>query len=115
MNQDADHRYLMFSATFPKSARQLASEYMQADYVRIRVGRAGSTHKNVKQNIVWVDDDAKKQALYDLLQSMTPGLVLIFCNSVARVEEVDDFLYNKKLPTAFMHGQRTQYEREDAM
>jgi len=34
-NDDADHTYLMFSATFPKSARRLTREYMDEDCVRI--------------------------------------------------------------------------------
>ena len=43
-NEDADHTFMMFSATFPKAARALAREFMANDHVRIRVGRAGSTH-----------------------------------------------------------------------
>jgi hypothetical protein len=31
VNGDADHTYLMFSATFLKSARRLAKEYMDED------------------------------------------------------------------------------------
>lgn len=42
---------MMFSATFPKDARTLAKEYMATDHIRIRVGRAGSTHVNVEQNV----------------------------------------------------------------
>jgi hypothetical protein len=38
VNDDADHTYLMFSATFPKSARRLAKEYMADDVVKIKVG-----------------------------------------------------------------------------
>lgn len=114
-NEDADHLYMMFSATFPKSARALARQYMQQEYARIRVGRAGSSHKNVRQNIVWVDGDAKNQAVFDLLSDMAPGLTIIFRNTVHGVEELDDFLFNKGLPTTFMHSRRTQYEREDAM
>ena len=41
----------MFSATFPKDARTLAKEYMATDHIRIRVGRAGSAHVNVEQNV----------------------------------------------------------------
>lgn len=51
MNQDADHHYMMFSATFPKEARQLAKEYMDENHVRIRVGRAGSTHGYIAQRV----------------------------------------------------------------
>ena len=41
----------MFSATFPKEARAVAREYMSKDHVRVRVGRAGSTHLNVTQKV----------------------------------------------------------------
>lgn len=48
-NEDADHRYMMFSATFNKACRQLARKYLAADHVRIRIGRPGSCHINVDQ------------------------------------------------------------------
>ena len=50
-NADDDHVYMMFSATFPKGARAVAKEYMSKDHVRIRVGRAGSSHMNVIQKV----------------------------------------------------------------
>jgi ATP-dependent RNA helicase DDX3X len=50
-NEDADHRYLMFSATFPKDLREIARKYLAVDHVRVRVGRAGSTHANVAQQV----------------------------------------------------------------
>ena len=43
----------MFSATFPKEARKLAKAIMNQDYIRIRVGRPGSTHKNISQKVCW--------------------------------------------------------------
>lgn len=50
-NVDADHVYMLFSATFPKQARTVAKEYMSSDHIRIRVGRAGSSHVNVTQKV----------------------------------------------------------------
>lgn len=50
-NEDADHRYMMFSATFNKSCRELARKFLSNDHVRIRIGRAGSAHMNVKQQV----------------------------------------------------------------
>ena len=50
-NTDDDHVYMMFSATFPKEARAVAKEYMSQDHVRIRVGRAGSSHMNIVQKV----------------------------------------------------------------
>jgi ATP-dependent RNA helicase DDX3X len=115
MNNDADHTYLMFSATFPKEARRLAREYMEEDYVRIKVGRVGSTHENIKQTIVYVEESAKNQALFDLLFSGEVARTLIFVNSKFKCDQVDDFLYNKGLPTTSIHSDRTQREREDAL
>ena len=106
---------MMFSATFPKDVRKLAGEYMASDYYRVRVGRAGSAHKNIRQNIVWVDQDKKRDAVYDLLFEMEPARTIIFCNSKITVDLLDDFLFNKGLPTTSIHGDRQQREREDSM
>ncbi|KAH0394661.1 DEAD/DEAH box RNA helicase, partial [Aureobasidium melanogenum] len=53
--------------------------------------------------------------LRDLLMSRDACRTLIFCNSKGGVEELDDYLYNEGFPTLFMHGDRSQLEREDAM
>jgi len=42
---------LMFSATFPKSVRSLARDFMADDYVFVRVGRVGSTTDNITQRV----------------------------------------------------------------
>lgn len=48
-NMDSQHQYLLFSATFNKKMRVIARKYLAADYVRIRIGRTGSTVRNIKQ------------------------------------------------------------------
>ena len=50
-NEDGNHRYLLFSATFNKDMRKLARNFLAVDHVRIRIGRAGSVHANVKQQV----------------------------------------------------------------
>ncbi|KAG5297898.1 DEAD-box protein [Histoplasma ohiense] len=114
-NEDADHRYMMFSATFNKGCRELARKFLAADHVRIRIGRAGSAHLNVSQNIVYAEDHLKKQALYDLLISMPPSRTLVFVNTKAQADLIDDYLYNMGLPSTSIHSDRTQREREDAL
>lgn len=106
---------MMFSATFPAAARKLAKDYMSIDHVRIRIGRAGATHKNITQNVVWVDEAAKKEALYDLLFSMPPARTLVFVNSKRQADLLDDFLFNRALPSTSIHADRIQREREDAL
>jgi len=42
---------MLFSATFPRDARKLAKVLLADDHIRVRVGRLGSTHLNIKQNV----------------------------------------------------------------
>ena len=130
-NEDADHRYMMFSATFPKGARQLAKQYLSDDCIHIRVGRAGSSHKNISQQvsfflyggnqsltllqIIFAEESAKRQALLDMLMSTPPARTIVFVNSKKSADFIDDFLYNNSMPSTSIHSDRTQREREDAL
>ena len=106
---------MLFSATFPKSARDLAQTHLAETHVRLRVGRAGSSHANIKQSVIYVDPSLKQQALIDLIKSLPPTRTIIFVNSKRAAEEVDDFLFNLGMPCTSMHGDRNQLEREAAM
>ncbi|KAL8922796.1 MAG: hypothetical protein Q9208_004921 [Pyrenodesmia sp. 3 TL-2023] len=114
-NADSDHVYLFFSATFNKDARTVAKKYMSTDHVRIRVGRAGSTHPNIIQRVYFTEFSKKRDALWDLLMSMPPARTMVFANTKREVDLLDDFLWNKGLPTTSIHSDRTQREREDAI
>jgi len=93
-SMDGDHQFMLFSATFPREARALARKYLEADHVRLSVGRIGSTHKNIRQDMIWVENDVKNQALSDLLLDLPPCRTLIFANAKGKVEQIDDYLYN---------------------
>ncbi|KAK6330996.1 hypothetical protein TWF718_003190 [Orbilia javanica] len=115
MNEDENHQIMMFSATFPASVRKLAKEFLADDYVRINVGRIGSVNPNVVQRIIYANFDKKRQAIFDLLASSPAARTLIFVNSKREADSLDDYLWNKGLPTTSIHGDRTQREREDAL
>ncbi|KAI0874522.1 P-loop containing nucleoside triphosphate hydrolase protein [Hypoxylon argillaceum] len=113
--EEGNVKYMLFSATFPTPIRNLAKTHLAENYVRVKVGRIGSTHENIKQDVIFVDQFMKKQALLDLLCSLKPARTIIFVNSKRTADELDDFLFNKDLPCTSMHADRTQREREDAM
>lgn len=124
---------MMFSATFPKEARQVAKHYMSADHIRIRVGRAGSSHINITQRVrkpssfitrcqlltmhqvEHVEERDKRDRLWELLLSMPPSRTIVFVNSKKSADLLDDFLFNRGLPSTSIHSDRMQREREDAM
>lgn len=108
-------KYGLFSATFPKAARDLAKEHLSSAHVRFRVGRAGSTTENIRQTIIHVPRDEKRQMLSQLLGEMHGVRTIIFVNSRQEVDNLDDFLYNIQLPVTSIHSERTQSERESAL
>ncbi|KAI1300441.1 P-loop containing nucleoside triphosphate hydrolase protein [Xylaria venustula] len=113
--EEGNVKYMLFSATFPTEIRKLARTHLAETHIRIRVGRIGSTHENIQQDVIFTDPFMKKQALLDLLYSKKPARTIIFVNSKRMADELDDFLFNKDLPCTSMHADRTQREREDAM
>jgi len=106
---------MLFSATFPKGARDLAKEHLSEEHVRFRVGRAGSSHENITQQIFYVQPELKRKALMDLLGSIPPVRTVIFVNNKRTADELDDYLFNEGIPCVSMHSDRTQKEREAAM
>ncbi|KAH6894068.1 P-loop containing nucleoside triphosphate hydrolase protein [Thelonectria olida] len=108
-------KFGLFSATFPKAARDLAKQYLSASHVRFRVGRAGSTTENIKQVIIQAERHEKRDLLLGLLSEMSGIRTIIFVNSRQEADNLDDFLFNMKLPVTSIHSDRTQQEREAAM
>lgn len=106
---------MLFSATFVKDMRSLASTHLANDHIRFQIGRAGSTHANIQQEVMEVEPSLKRQACLDLLNSMPPARTIIFVNSKRTADELDDYLFNEGMPTTSIHADRTQREREDAM
>ncbi|RAL68283.1 hypothetical protein DID88_007014 [Monilinia fructigena] len=109
------HRLHDVLCHLPKMARDIAREHLSHDHVRIRVGRAGSSHFNIKQDVIYVEAFSKKKALKDLLLSTPPARTMIFVNTKRAADEVDDFLFNEHLPCTSIHAGRTQREREDSI
>lgn len=55
-----ERRTVMFSATFPKAIRTLATDFLAKDYIMLKVGRVGSTTDSIVQKIRPVADNAQK-------------------------------------------------------
>ena len=65
--------------------------------------------------MIFAEEASKRSCLYDLLMAMPPSRTIIFVNGKKSADFLDDFLYNKGLPSTSIHSDRTQREREDAL
>ncbi|KAF4691440.1 hypothetical protein FOZ60_015437 [Perkinsus olseni] len=105
----------MFSATFPKEIQQLARDFLK-DYIYLTVGRVGSTHGSIKQIMRYVDENSKLRDLYRVLEEQTEeGLTLVFVETKRKADEIENMLRRDRYPATSIHGDRSQWEREEAL
>eukprot|EP00466_Bigelowiella_natans_P002907 jgi/Bigna1/57373/fgenesh1_pm.11_\ len=105
---------LMFSATFPDEIQRLASDFLE-DYIFLTVGRVGSTTDFITQKVRYATEREKRDLLQDILPTCD-GLTLIFVETKKGADELDWWLNDEcGIPATSIHGDRTQYEREQAL
>jgi ATP-dependent RNA helicase RhlE len=109
---------LLFSATMPKTIRQLADNYLK-DPVQVSVTPAATTVERVSQYVSHVNQ-AEKQALLTLalrkgLASDEIDRVLVFTRTKHGADRVVKFLTRSNIPSAAIHGNKSQPQRERAL
>jgi len=113
MPRTSDRHTIMFSATFPKDIRQLASDFLK-DYLFLKIGRVGATTEFVSQHIKFVTDQDKRDQIIKEIRE-TPGKTLVFAETKRLTDTLARFLYSKGFAATGIHGDRTQREREAAL
>jgi len=103
----------MFSATFPKDVRQLATDFL-TDHLFLKVGRVGSTTEMITQVIKYIRDDDKKEELMKDMKAI-PGRTLIFTETKRDTDVLARFLFAQGFAASAIHGDRSQREREAAL
>ncbi|KAH9601436.1 Helicase [Trypanosoma melophagium] len=116
MPQTNSRQTLMFSATFPQRILNLAKRYLRQQYYLLTVGRVGSTTKNITQRIERVQEAEKTDKLFEIIyQQKQTDLVLIFVETKRAAEDLHYALKSEGIPSATIHGDRKQFDRERAL
>jgi ATP-dependent RNA helicase DDX3X len=105
---------LMFSATFPKDIRQLATDFLKHNHLFLKVGRVGSTTESIKQNIKLIQDREKQAEVLKDIKDIK-GRTLIFAETKKDTDQLARFLFNQGFQASGIHGDRSQNERESAL
>ena len=134
----AGRQTTLFTATWPKAVRKLASTFLaegtsgedgQADtknkHAAVRVFLGGgdgadagelSANKSVTQKFIKAQDDEKDKHMYELLVNLPEGSrVVAFANTKRRVEMLSKTFWNHGFGTCAVHGDKQQKERELAL
>jgi len=107
-----ERQTLMWSATWPKEVRTLASQFMR-DYIQVNVGGNQLTaNKNIKQMIEICEPFEKMNRLMNIIQQFSNNKILIF----SRTKRTADFLVYKLrengIKAMSTHSDKSQSQRE---
>ncbi|KAF2398490.1 hypothetical protein EJ06DRAFT_544160 [Trichodelitschia bisporula] len=110
-----DRQTCMWSATWPKEVRQLASDY-QKDFIQVNIGSLDlSANHRIKQIVEVVSEmDKRDRMLKHLEQIMEDksNKVLIFTGTKRVADEITRFLRQDGWPALSIHGDKQQNERD---
>ena len=105
---------LLFSATIPSDMKKIIKKHLN-DPVTVKTLREGLTAKEVKQSYFVVKQSDKIEALSRLIDTYTPKLTLVFCNTKRSVDELFEKLSAKGYRCDKMHGDIKQTQRLDTL
>ncbi|KAG9394388.1 ATP-dependent RNA helicase DED1 [Carpediemonas membranifera] len=115
MPQPEDGRQtLMFSATFPDAIQRLARSFLR-DYAFISIGKVGSTTNNIEQRVMHIQENDKFRSLVSILSAHPEDLTLVFVETKINADRLEDLLIREGFRATSIHGDRAQWEREEAL
>ena len=110
----ARRQSLFFSATFPDDIAKLAGGMLR-DPVRVAVTPVAATADRVVQKVIHVDANAKRTLLGELLKDESIHRTLIFTRTKRGADKVSQHLERLGVPSAAIHGNKSQGQRERAL
>lgn len=109
-----ERQTLFFSATITPEITMLTKDFLN-DPVTVSV-RTTETSEHVEQDVVnYRDKNHKVELLVDMLSNETYEKVLVFGETKFGVQRLSDHLDNIGIPSAAIHGNKNQSQRQRAL
>ncbi|EWZ96268.1 ATP-dependent RNA helicase dbp2 [Fusarium oxysporum] len=110
-----DRQTLMWSATWPKEVRALASDFLQ-DFIQVNIGsmELAANHR-ITQIVEVVTDMEKRDRMIKHLEKVMENKenkILIFVGTKRIADEITRFLRQDGWPALSIHGDKQQNERD---
>jgi len=110
MNEDT--QVCLFSATMPEELHELSNRFMRHP-TKILIKQEELTLQGIAQFYIGLDNDEHKYAtLKDLFGGMSMCQVIIYCNSIRRVDDLYEAMKHDKFPVEKIHGGMKEAERQ---
>ena len=105
---------LLFSATMPKAIAELAEQFLR-NPVRVEVTPVATTAERVDQEVIHIETLHKQALLEKLLQDPSIDRALVFTRTKHGADRVVKRLAQNHIPSAAIHGNKSQPQRERAL
>jgi len=105
---------LLFSATFPREIKRLASRLLDSPK-KIQVATENSTVEKVKQQVYPVDHSRKRELLIHCIKENNWFQVLVFIKTKRAADKLSRQLNKKNIQSNAIHGNKTQAARTRAL
>ena len=105
---------MFVSATISPEIEKLARSYMK-DPEKIVTFEKSLTVSQVKQSYFTVERWDKRKLLLHLFRKENPALTIVFCRTKRAVDDVTDYLNDKRIEAHAMHGDMYQKKRDKVM
>ena len=110
MNDDT--QVCLFSATMPEELHELSNRFMRHP-TKILIKQEELTLQGIAQFYIGLDNDEHKYAtLKDLFGGMSMCQVIIYCNSIRRVDDLYEAMKHDSFPVEKIHGGMKEDDRQ---
>ncbi len=110
-----DRQFLLFSATLPKAILDIANKYQKENAVRVNTTSKEITVSTVSQYYLEVHDRRKSEVLARLVDANQFKLMVVFCNTKKRVDDLCKDLMGRGYRVEALHGDMKQIHRDSVM
>ena len=110
----AKRQTLFFSATMPPAIVKLSHE-MLSNAAAINLERKSAPATGITQAVYPVAEDLKPRLFIELLNRGEVGNAIVFCRTKHRANRLAEVLEKARIPSARIHGNRSQAARTEAL
>ena len=103
----------LFSATMPAELEDLAKTFMR-NPIKILVKKEQLTLQGISQYFINIQNDLQKyETLKDLFGAISMSQAIIYCNSVKRVDDLEEAMSEDSFAVKKIHGKMPEGERKE--
>lgn len=110
----SERQTVLFSATIPDPIKEITRHYQKSP-ITFKVDGKQTTLPLITQYAVELRDDEKEDILCRFIDVKRYNLVLVFCRTKRRVDELFEALKGRGYEVEALHGDRSQAQRDHVM